>query len=351
MHEDNRFADVHYVQCEVCRSRKSRCDGSRPKCRLCIELNAECIYREPGIKLDAGDKLILEHLSRIENLLQTALPASPSNSNGMPLSAGSPAISNATGISTEDMLMKSTLNLSGVGPVGNPGQVGIGTWTNFSSMPKVHTTPALHLLQWPKICQLVSRPYSPSHLLQLELARTPLQLNTSLTLDLSNTAAYVQAFFERVNVWYACVNPYNWTSYYRTALSQGFRSGPESCIVLLVLALGCASTRGSISRISQDEDPPGMSYFSAAWGLLPSLMTRTTMISAQCMILTSAYLFYIVRPLEAWTLLSSTSMKLQLLLSTNPPAMLPTASRELSERVYWNALLFERCLPSITLNH
>lgn len=245
----------------------------------------------------------------------------------------------ATGLS-DDMLMKNTLNLSAVGVPGQ--QMGLGTWSNFSSMPKIHSTPALHLLQWPKISQLVARPYSPQHLLQLELNRTPLQLNTSLTLDLSNTATYVQAFFERVNVWYACVNPYNWTSYYRTALSQGFRSGAESCIVLLVLALGNASTRGSISRISPDEDPPGMSYFSAAWGLLPSLMTRTTMISSQCMILTAAYLFYIVRPLEAWTLLSSTSMKLQLLLSTNPPAMLPTAARELSERVYWNSLLFER---------
>jgi hypothetical protein len=323
------------TQCEVCRSRKSRCDGSRPKCRLCIELNAECVYREPGIKLDAGDKLILEHLNRIENLLQNTIPVVRSPSHTIPLQgAASPASL------SDDVLLQSTLNLANVGTGGN--QLGLGTWTNFSSMPKSHSTPALNLLQWPKISQLVSRPYSPQHLLQLELNRTPLQLNSSLTLDLSNTAAYVQAFFERVNVWYACVNPYNWTSYYRTALSQGFRSGAESCIVLLVLALGNASTRGSISRISPDEDPPGMSYFSAAWALLPALMTRTTMMSAQCMILTAAYLFYIVRPLEAWTLLSSTSMKLQLLLSTNPPALLPTASRELSERVYWNALLFER---------
>lgn len=258
-------------------------------------------------------------------------------------------MSAVTGLSNDD-LHKSALNLSAVGTAGQ--QLGLGTWSNFSSMPKIHSTPALNLLQWPKISQLVSRPYSPQHLLQLELNRTPLQLNTSLSLDLSNTATYVQAFFERVNVWYACVNPYNWTSYYRTALSHGFRSGAESCIVLLVLALGNASTRGSISRISPDEDPPGMSYFSAAWALLPSLMTRTTMMSAQCMILTSAYLFYIVRPLEAWTLLSSTSMKLQLLLSTNPPAMLPTASRELSERVYWNALLFESdLLAELELPH
>lgn len=258
-------------------------------------------------------------------------------------STGSPAMTNATNLSEDVLRNGPTLNLSNVGPHNlNPLPAGMGTWNNFSSMPKTHTTPALHLLQWPKISELVSRAYNPQLLLQLELARPPLQLNTSLTLDLSNTAAYVQAFFERVNVWYACVNPYNWTTYYRTALSQGFRSGAESCIVLLVLALGCASTRGSISRIPHEEDPPGMSYFSAAWGLLPSLMTRTTMLSAQCMILTAAYLFYIVRPLEAWTLLSTTSMKLQLLLTTSPPAMLPTASRELSERVYWNALLFER---------
>lgn len=336
-------------QCEVCRSRKSRCDGSRPKCRLCIELNAECIYREPGIKLDAGDKLILERLSRIESLLQNAMPPSPSvSAMGMP-PGGSPAISNATGLSGDDM-MKPVMN---VHPGPNPSvATGLGTWSNFSSMPKIHWTPALNLLQWPKINQLVSRPYSPSHLLQLELARNPLQLNTSLTLDLSNTATYVQAFFERVNVWYAVVNPHNWTSYYRTALSQGFRSGAESCIVLLVLALGHASTQGSISRIPHDEDPPGMSYFSAAWGLLPSLMTRTTIKSAQCMVLTAAYLFYIVRPLEAWTLLSSTSMKLQLLLSTQPPAMLPTPARELTERVYWNALLFESdLLAELDLPH
>ncbi|KAF3098977.1 hypothetical protein TWF706_006563 [Orbilia oligospora] len=335
------------IACEVCRSRKSRCDGSRPKCRLCIELNAECIYREPGIKLDAGDKLILEHLNRIENLLQNALPSTPPGS-GMAMSA-SPAISHSTNLSGDGRMAQLNIGMS------NNLTSGMGAWSNIhniSSMPKNHSTPALNLLQWPKINHLVSLPYSPETLLQVELERPPLQFNTSMNIDLSNTNAYVQAYFERVNVWYAVVNPYNWTSLYKTALSQGFRTGPESCVVLLVLALGQASTRGSISRVPIHEDPPGMSYFSAAWALLPSLMTRTTMLSAQCMILTSAYLFYLVRPLEAWTLLSSISMKLQLLLTTNPPALLPTSSRELSERVFWNALLFESdLLAELDLPH
>lgn len=321
------------MQCEICRSRKSRCDGTKPKCKLCTELGAECIYREPGIKLDAGDKLILEHLTRIEGLLQSNLMGQAST---LALSTGSPSINDTTTIS-DDVLMHANSNFVSMIPA-----TGLGTWTtptNISTMPKIHTNAALHLLQWPLIRDLVSRPYDPQILLQLEMAREPLALSKTPCLDLSNTSAYIEAFFSKVNVWYACVNPFNWNSHYRTALSNGFREGPESCIVLLVLALGEASTRGSISRVGTNEDPPGLPYFASAWALLPGLMTRNSVLSAQCTVLASAYLFYLVRPLEAWTLLSSTSTKLQLLLSA--PGRVPAGERELSERVYWNALLFE----------
>lgn len=316
---------------------------------MCRELNADCIYREPGIKLDAGDKLILEHLSRIEGMLQSNMIA---HTSALGLASDSPTASNGTHLSTDDMLGRSSGTLP---PVPNGiSVVGLGTWSNppanISTMPRTHTTPALHMLQWPIIQELVSRPYDPQNLLQLEMAREPLHLGTSFSIDLSNTATYVQAYFERVNVWYACVSPYNWTRHYRTALSHGFREGPESCIVLLVLALGCAASNGSISYSPPEKDPPGLSYFAAAWGLLPGLMTRNSVLSAQCMILASAYLFYLVRPLEAWTLLSNTSIKLQLLFGS--PGRLPPHSKELGERVYWNALLFESdLLAELDLPH
>lgn len=185
----------------------------------------------------------------------------------------------------------------------------------------------------------MSRPYDPQSFLQLKLVQGPLHIGTSLSLDLTNTGAYVQAFSERVKVWYACVNPYSWTSCYRTTLSHGFREGPESCIVLLVMALGSASLGGSISNVPKDNEPPGMSYFAAAWGLIPGPMTGINTLSSHCLILASAYLFYLVRPLEAWTLPSSTSMKLQLLLGKQ--GRIPSHSKELCERVYWNTLLFE----------
>ncbi|TGZ76521.1 hypothetical protein EX30DRAFT_344831 [Ascodesmis nigricans] len=380
------------IACEVCRSRKSRCDGTRPKCRLCVELNADCVYREPGIKLDAGDRLILEHLTRIENMLHNGAPTGFGNQSmpNAPTGFGNQSMPNAltgfgnqsmpnaltgfgnqsmpnalTGFGNQSMpntpltpLMPPQLSSSAgstattTTTAGNmsksPSGLGSGIdlqhamgLTTFSHMPKFHSTPALHLLRWPKISQLVSRPYSSHHLLQLELNRSPLQLDQNVSLDLSNSAVYVQAYFERVNTWYACVNPYSWTGYYSTALSQGFRAGPESCMVLLVLALGCASTRGSISRIPQDEDPPGLEFFSVAWGMLPALMTRQTIASAQCMILAAAYLFYLVRPLEAWSWVSAAATRLQLIISIGPPDLLPNPDRELCERVYWNAVLFE----------
>ncbi|KAL3419867.1 hypothetical protein PVAG01_08366 [Phlyctema vagabunda] len=316
-----------------------------PKCKLCTELGADCIYREPGIKLDAGDKLILEHLTRIEGLLQSTLVGQTGN---LALSTGSPSVNGATTISNDDVILQSNGNFVSMIPA-----TGLGTWTtptNISTMPKIHTNAALHLLQWPLIRDLVSRPYDPQILLQLEMAREPLSLSKTPSLDLSNTSAYIEAFFSNVNVWYACVNPFNWPNYYRLALSNGFRDGPESCVVLLVLALGQASCSGSISRLATSDEPPGLAYFAAAWALLPGLMTRNSVMSAQCTVLASAYLFYLVRPLEAWTLLSSTSTKLQLLFSA--PGRVPATERELSERVYWNALLFESdLLAELDLPH
>ncbi|KAK1771269.1 hypothetical protein QBC33DRAFT_146402 [Phialemonium atrogriseum] len=337
------------IACEVCRSRKSRCDGTKPKCKLCTELGAECVYREPGIKLDAGDKLILERLNRIEGLLQMNMV---NQGNGMGISQNSPNISNGTALSGDNMMIQNDNNFVSIIPSG-----GLGTWsapipgTNISTMPKIHTNAALHLLQWPLIRDLVSRPYDPQILLQLEMAREPLHsLAKTPCVDLSNTNAYIEAYFDRVNVWYACVNPYTWRSHYRIALSNGFREGPESCIVLLVLALGQASLRGSISRVVPQEDPPGLQYFTAAWSLLPGMMTSNSVLAAQCHLLAAAYLFYLVRPLEAWNLLCTTSTKLQLLLMT--PNRVPSDQRELSERIYWNALLFESdLLAELDLPH
>jgi hypothetical protein len=303
----------------------------KPKCRLCSELNADCVYREPGVKLDAGDKLILERLNRIESLLQDRGSSLSASIAGSPSNTASPI---------DDPL-----------PTKGAPMNGLGTWNsstqnNVSTMPKSHTTPALNLLSWPKIRTLVSKRWDPGVIVQLEMQRPPLTLNQIRPLDFTNAQTYIRSFFEGVNVWYACVSPYKWHNYYRIAHARGFRDGPESCLVLLVLALGAASCSGSISRLPEGAELPGMHFFTAAWAMLPGLMVRTDVLTVQCQMLTAAFLFYTVRPLEAWNMIVSTSLKLQLLVSVN----LSTSDKQICERIYWNSLLFERYVFFAPLN-
>ncbi|KAJ5918999.1 hypothetical protein N7466_009942 [Penicillium verhagenii] len=332
----------------ICRLRKTRCNGARPRCQLCTDLDAECTYREPGIKLDMGDKLILEHLVRIEGLLHANLPTSGPQSI---LSSSSPTTSHDNNAGNDDTLTQ----IANRAPAWKM-SAGLASWVNppsgisISTMPRVHTTPGLHLLQWPLVRDLVSKPYDPQSLLQLEMAREPLKMTPNSGYDLENVSIYVRAFFEHANVWYACVSPYSWNRFYRSALIQGFREGPVSCLVMLVLALGCASREGSMALVPPDHEPPGLSYFATAWNLLPSVMMHNSVMAVQCMVLASAYLFYLVRPLEAWNLLSTGSMKLQLLLGDS--TRVPAQWREISKRLFWNSLLYESdLLAELDLPH
>lgn len=245
--------------------------------------------------------MILEHLTRIEGLWQSSLA---SQRLQLALPSSSPATSIDTNLSNDDMMARS---VSGIMPSVKPLVVGLGSKLSpsisISSVPKLHTTPALHLLQWPLIRDPVSESYNPQNLLHLEMTRERLRMTPSSSLDLTNAPLYVPDFFDHANVWYACMNSYTWERHHRAVLAQGLREGPVSYLVLLVLALGNASQAGSIAFVPADCKSPGLPYFAAAWYLLPSVMMRNSAIATQCMVLASAYLFYLVRPLEAWTML------------------------------------------------
>lgn len=304
------------------------------------------MYREPGVKLDAGDKLILERLSHIEDLLQSAVNSShlgPKIANHI---GTSPAASTSTLDEASNRRISCSVALE------NNRMNGLGTWdsVNISTMPKGHTTPALNLLQWPLIRDLVSQPLDPQVLVELEMNRPPINLPHYPRPEMTNTAAFASAYFDLVNVWYACVNPHVWPDHYREATSAGFAIGADSCLVMLVLALGCAAQGGSISKHPQTMEPRGIDYFASAWKIMPSLALRNDVPSIQCHILAAAYLFYLVRPLEAWNMLTNASTKLQLVLGI--PDRVPASFRELTVRLYWDTLLAESdLLAELELPH
>jgi hypothetical protein len=75
--------------CEPCRQRKSRCDGSRPVCDLCVEQGVECYYRDsatiPTAKIDQQPLAQLEiRLRDMERLLQRLVPVNSQERTSSP---------------------------------------------------------------------------------------------------------------------------------------------------------------------------------------------------------------------------------------------------------------------------
>lgn len=254
--------------------------------------------------MDAGDRMILARLNQLESYLRLRLDG---QSDG-PYDDVAPSMNND--------------DLAGSG---NRPEINL----RFEEC-------AFNPFELPQVKEIFSHTLHSQHLLDEELARDALHVDEALSLVFHDNPATVQTFFDTINIWYACVNPVTWPAIYQTAASGEFRVGPESCLVLLVLALGKAGTAGDSSSSHEDA---GMQYFWAAWPLIQKLVINQSLISLQCIVLASVYLLHLARPVEAWTLLSSVTMKLQLHLTNQ--ATLASEARKLLTRLVWNAILLE----------
>lgn len=65
------------LACTSCRNRKSRCNGAKPSCSLCVELGFECVYQQPAagsssnnVKGSQPDSGYDERLRAIEDTLR-----------------------------------------------------------------------------------------------------------------------------------------------------------------------------------------------------------------------------------------------------------------------------------------
>ena len=180
--------------------------------------------------------------------------------------------------------------------------------------PRDVTSPArLPLDQWPKLRDMVIGPYSPVAMQDLESGRPLLPPDASLSLDFTNNDALVPHFFEVVNYILPIIDENAWAQIYESARSVEYREGLDSCLVLLVLALGAACSKGPLVSLPPDTETSGLPYFRAATQLLALTIVDRSAVSMQCTVLTSLYYLYLMRPMEAYSWISTLPHKLQLL--------------------------------------
>ncbi|UPK99929.1 hypothetical protein LCI18_010864 [Fusarium solani-melongenae] len=316
--------------CEYCRQKKTRCDEDFP-CGLCRSLGIPCRFgQRKATRNEASLGMIVNMLRRIEGKIDEdrAVDRNSLTDNRL----------NATHSRT--ILPRSPANSSEI--LGVPSflqrreSVVVTPTSSTDSSPPISFS-AHQVLFWPAIqsalpesvkllCQVNGSDYST----RLEASRPNLQLPTSSDLQsdwLSGLS--VATLKELSDVYFSTFNLANpildqKTYFQRTlgvAIDGNFGICIESCIVLVVMALGVigqkalveggfasATTPGTSGLAGvQDGDMPGLAFFNEARKRLGFLICDQGLQACQFYLLSGLFYAEALRPIDWWSMLNKAS--------------------------------------------
>lgn len=145
------------------------------------------------------------------------------------------------------------------------------------------------------------------------------------------------AFSTHIHVWYPILRP-RFSERYLSIISGPLPPGSETCMVLLVAALGVLAQQDHQLGVSCCDNTSEL-YLEAAMASLPAVLIDTSIESVQCLVLLSIYHCCLSKPYQAYDYAMITSFKVQNLLK-----YVGDGDGELYEhlkRAYWAVLLLE----------
>ncbi|KAF9891673.1 hypothetical protein FE257_003685 [Aspergillus nanangensis] len=236
------------LACDTCRSRRTKCDSQRPSCDYCQTHGIPCIYQElpaePPSRVEEELTVIHQRLDQVIDLLLP--PLEPNTTNTHPAEAR------------------------------NEYDHAVATQSDspFDLASK--------LLRNPSVMHLFG--------LNADFAQSLLRgereagsqgnrgggATSMLLVHHQHVVSALAAFSARVHPWYPIL-PSNFTSEYFRVLSGSLPPSSESCLSLLVAAVG--HVVGDDEAVS---DPP---YFEAALASLPIIISECSVRSVQCLML------------------------------------------------------------------
>ncbi|KAF3914440.1 hypothetical protein AA313_de0200752 [Arthrobotrys entomopaga] len=273
--------------------------------------------------------------------------------------------------------------------------------SHFGHEAKQMSFSAHKILQWPAIQVLLPDILQESELVQdyatkLEAARPPLPFDTLAatstspgtgakhdwlqSLPLSVVRGLTEAYFNTFNT----SNPildrgYFYTATLSVAVESGFGYNIESCILLVVLALGCLAVTAHKEagfplfplhsgdteaefmvfippdwiEITEELDglPSGLKFLNEQRRRFGFLICGTGLEYVQCHLLVALYYAQAVRVLDHWHMINKAAVGCLVLLN-GPNAQLidwETWESDMLARVFWNTLMFERLAITIVI--
>lgn len=348
--------------CQVCRARKTKCDNRKPSCSYCLSVGAAC--NQSPVDLSAFDPAslkILERLDDLERLMKESQNNTPAeNAPSVNFQQSPPESNGDHAAAAKDSAMLANASFKGDHEVED------------LSLRSILPEKLESLFQWSVF------PRQPERQI---FARSPLDssspkssnLGALLDIKPQGINALLDNFFIHVH----CKNPiFEETSTRRVVtntLLDGIDWSPNSCLALLICALGSIATPLGPSLDTKPDSAAYMesqSYFDAAQRRIGSLLCKSDIIGAQCLFLSGVYMSCIFQPVLAWRFFSQALAACQTLPflqrahragSTTPDlaSEFPTlrADETQEQAVYWSAWKSERelrqelALPDFNMPH
>ncbi|KAK9776135.1 putative C6 zinc finger domain-containing protein [Seiridium cardinale] len=328
--------------CDVCRSRKIRCDGNKP-CHACLNSKQECSYGSEANTRGKSD-LILEGVLRVEELLQQmnlTLVQSPTN-----------AIQSLQSPISARPLSQRSLSIDHVRPARQTNNL------ENAILDSLHTSTTESILSWSYFDAFPSIRQNYTSIFQLEQSRPSLLMRTNSMypyLSPVDLDAILNSFQGAVNFWYPILS-LSQLENTRSLVAQGLLESTDlvgSCCAQLIMALGCAGevVRGLVyseDTITNREEVEfrrarkamGDLYFDGALRAMHMVHSEMSCMAVQSVFFAALYFAYLRRPLQAWNYIHSTASKCLLLLSY-PPVNEPTENQECLRRIFWACYILE----------
>lgn len=295
--------------CQVCRARRTKCDNLKPSCSFCLKTGAQCI--QSTVDLSSFDPASLQILSRLDDLEHLLLRVPPEPANG-----------------ADNTLVRQDN--------GN-----YGLQERPASMLPLRAT---DILQWPNFSQVVvgdhARPDAPFD------AATPDHWTDdsdvlTIHLELSPSHVLLERFWENVHVKNPILDEVRIHDLVSRVALHGFDSSGDSCLLLLICALGSIT---STFRRDKSVSPESLwfstatSYYRAAQQRIGPLMMRGGLQAAQCLFFSGVFMATVFDRWAAWRYFSQSLACCQQFISSAKQGILSTGDLTSDKQaVYWSA--------------
>lgn len=295
--------------CQVCRSRRTKCDNKKPKCSFCERTGAECVMAPDAMStFDPASLRILERLDELQTHLQESIRASTQSS---PEHSRTPVM---TAQPSPNHLFPGNLDA---------------------------------LLDWPAVKQYrTSRPglVDSAHAIWVDGSSSLPTLN--IDLDSSTCGELLDNFFHFVHIKNPVLEENQTRRMVRRVFSEGIGWDPESCLALIICANGAIVRSFWESSLSESDicNGYGPVLFRAAQKRLGIVIVNHGLITAQCLFYFGVYRMCMLQPNDAWRMFLqalASCQQFRFLTETTDP-LTPTDVAHAEECIYWSCWKSER---------